>query len=288
MHSAATIFNIYSATAYSSYYLNHKLEDLVFMIFTVFSDCKDHLKLFVFSPHQVNVLYDICGNMQITYSKKEQNFDFEGQANMVIKLLQERADVNLVKSLFGMFTSMYSDVFNDFLSDKLLVIKGIYGFVERVHTEKLLSYNSLIVYDAIELILKKISVSDIIDEQALTIVLMVIGCILENIDLNCIDLLDKFLNYLPSIAENVENELFEQLLDDVQYKINYVQNTNTFDHAIRCPRQIDYVLLDITKPMWLSRVHSLIELKKMIESGNDEVFEKNEAILIGIKVSIII
>lgn len=290
MNSAATIYSIYMATACSVYYLKNKLEDLIFLILIQFSNSKDYLKLIVFSPYQIDVEFDDnSGNIKIKYIERNHQLYLESQVDLILDLLDKRADSTLMKTIFIALLDMYTDAFSNEYSimEKLFIIKAIHHLLEKDDVQKSISKNPETVLNMMKSILKKVSEDNVVDFQVLSIILMVLGCLLENINAKYINQLDCFLNYLPKIAENIKDSVFKDMVIEIQQKIKQTQN-NSYKQPDRDKRTIDDVLYDTRDPLLPCRSHALIELKKMIESGDKIVLAKKSAILILLQVYIII
>lgn len=288
-HSAAAIYNIYTVTACGTYYLKTKLEDLIFLILIQFSNSKDHLKLIVFSPYQIDVEYDDNGgNIKINkYIRRDHQLHLESQVDLVLDLLDKRADSNLMKTMFITLLDMYIDVLSDEYSimEKLFIIKAIHHLIEKDGVQKSISRCPEAVFNLLKSILKKISEDNIVNVQVLSITLLIFGCLLENLNKKYINQLNCFLDYLPKIAEMIEDPVFKDMVIEMQQKIKQTQN-DCYKQPNRDQRTIDDVLFDTRDPLLPCRSHALIELKKMIESGDKTVLAKKSAILIVLQVYI--
>lgn len=289
-YSATIIYNIYMATVNSIYYLRSQLEDLVFMILLKFSNCKDHLKLIIFSPYQMDVLYDDYGNIQIKYVEKEHQLSLEYQADLVIKLMKKRPNRKLMEKLFITVLNMYADTLvNEYtLLEKLFIVKCIYYLIEQNDAQKsLFKDHPEIVLNVIKSILKEIIEQQLNDEELLSVAIMILRCILDNHKNAYIDKLNDFLDYLPKIAEIVENEDLKLMLNNIEHEINRIRCTTNSLTIVRFQRTIDDVLKKVRDPLLPCRAHALIELKKMIESGDSTVLAQKSVVLVAIQVSII-
>lgn len=283
-HVAAIIYNVYTATANGVYYLKSKLEDLVFLILMYFSSSKDHLKLIIFSSYQISVKYDDDGgNIQIKYAEKEHQLNLESQVDLVLNLIDKRTDSKLKKTIFITLLDMYTDVSSKEYSimEKLFIVKAIHHLIEKDDVQKSISSDPEIVLDFIKSILKVISENNVIDIEVLSMALMVLGCVLENAKKN--SQFDCFMDYLTKISENVEDATFKDLILETQKKIKQTHNIISKQPAA-IQRTIDDVLFDTRDPLLPCRSHALIELKKMIESGDKMVSTKKTEILIVIQV----
>lgn len=285
-HSATTIYNIYTATACGIYYLRTKLEDLIFLILIQFSNSKDHLKIIVFSPYQIDVEYNDNGeNIKIKCVGRDHQLHLESQVDLVLNLLDRRADSTLMKTMFITLLDMYTDVLSNEYSimEKLFIIKTIHHLIEKDDVQKSISRCPEAVLNLLKSILKKISKDNIVDVQVLSITLMVFGCLLENMNKKYINQLDCFLNYLPKIADIIEDPVFKDMVIEMQQKIKQTQN-DCYKPPDRDQRTVDDVLFDTRDPLLPCRSHALIELKKIIESGDKTVLAKKSAILIVLQV----
>lgn len=281
-HVAAIIYNVYTATANGVYYLKSKLEDLVFLILTYFSSSKDHLKLIIFSPYQISVNYDDGGNIQIKYAEKEHQLNLESHVDLILNLIDKRADSKLMKTVFITFLDMYTDVSQEYsIMEKLFIVKAIHHLIEKDDVQKSISTDPEIVLDFIKSILKVISENNVIDIEVLSIALMVLGCVLENAKKN--SQFDCLINYLTKISENIKDATFKDLILETQEKIKQAHNISSKQPAV-VQRTIDDVLFDTRDPLLPCRSHALIELKKIIESGDKMVSTKKTEILIVIQV----
>lgn len=282
-HVAAIIYNVYTATANGVYYLKSKLEDLVFLILMYFSSSKDHLKLIIFSPYQISIKYDDDGgNIQIKYAEKEHQLNLESQVDLILNLIDKRADSKLMKTIFITLLDMYTDVSSKEYSimEKLFIVKAIHHLIEKDDVQKSISTDPEIVLDFIKSILKVISENNVIDIEVLSIALMVLGCVLENANKN--SQFDCLINYLTKISEKVKDVTFKDLILETQEKIKQTHNISSKIPAA-VQRTIDDVLFDTRDPLLPCRSHALIELKKMIESGDKMVSAKKTEILIVIQ-----
>jgi len=285
---------MYLATVNSVYYLKSRLEDLVVTVLMHFSDCKDHLKLIVFSPYQVDISYDGYGNMQIKFVEREHQLNLEHQADLVIDLLKKRPRTELTGTLFVTFLNMYAEQFVNegyTVMERMFVVKCIYYLIEQPDVQSSLSTKHPdAVLNVIASLLKEISEQDDdeIDEQMLSISLMVLGCVLDNFDDSCMNQLDIFLEYLPKIVDIVHDDDFKQLLVEVQDKIRRIKSFDSWWVEEKEQKTIDDLLRDLRDPLLPCRAHALIELKKMIESGNSTVLANKSAILVVIRVRVII
>jgi len=290
-YSATTIYNIYTATVNGVYYLKTKLEDLVFLILRSFSDCKDHLKLIFFSPYQIDVQYDSYGCVQIKYIEREHQLNLEYQAGLVIQLLEKRQDIELMTTLFITLLNMYADVLlNEYsIMEKLFIVKCIYYLIEKENVrDSLHDDHQEVILNVIKSILKEICERNLADDQILSVVLMVLDCILDKID-DKYDQLNSFLEYLPQIIEIIEDEDLIQLVLGTQNKIRKIQKVfHLWEGHRKYERTIDDVLLEVRNPLLPCRAHALIELKRMIESGNSAVVLRKSAILIVIQVCFVL
>ncbi|XP_060856530.1 uncharacterized protein LOC132934258 isoform X2 [Metopolophium dirhodum] len=280
---AATIYNVYTAVANGVYYLKSKLEDLVFLIFINFSDCKDHLKLIIFSQYQISVRYDDdSGNIQIKYVEKEHQLNLENQVDLILDLIDKRADSKLMKTMFITFLDMYTDVSsNDYsIMEKLFIVKAIHHLIEKDDVQKSISTDPEIVLNFIKSILKVISENNVIDVEVLSIALMVLGCVLENTNKIC--QFDCIIDYLTKILEIVKDAIFKDLILETLEKIKQIHKISSKQPA-GIQRTIDDVLFDTRDPLLPCRSHALMELKKLIESGDKMVLVKKTAILIVIQ-----
>ncbi|VVC25878.1 Armadillo-type fold,RNA polymerase II assembly factor Rtp1, C-terminal,Armadillo-like helical [Cinara cedri] len=282
-HIAVTIYNIYMATLHSLYYLKSKLEDLIFLILVHFSNCKDHLKLIVFSQYQIDIEYD-GENIKIKYIERENQLHLESEINLILDLINKRQDKKLMKTLFLTFLDMYTCITsNEYtIMEKLFIVKGIHHLIENDDVQNSISTETKVVLNLVKSILKENSKEKIIDIQIFSIVLVVLGCVLENIDEQYISELDCLVDYLQKIGEVVEDHTFKTMVFDMQKKIKQVQN-NCPKNRIENQRTIDDVLIDARDPLLPCRSHALIELKKMINSGNKTVLTKKSEILIIIQ-----
>jgi len=283
---ANTIYNIYTATARGVYYLKSKLEDLVFLILFHFSSCKDHLKLIIFSRYQIDVTLDEnCESIQIKYIEREHQLNLEDQVDLVLDLVDKRKDSELMKTMFITCLEIYADVsLNEYsIMEKLFIVKTIHYLIEKDDVQKSISGDPEIVLNLIKSILKRISEDSLMDVQVLSIALMILGCVLENMDTKCIKQLDCFIEYLSIITEMVEDVVLKDMVLEMQHKIVHVQNT-PLREPVRDIRTIDDVLFDTRDKLLPCRSHALIELKKIIESGDKMVIAKKSAILIVIQV----
>ncbi|KAL5238399.1 hypothetical protein ACI65C_005809 [Semiaphis heraclei] len=283
IHVAATIYNVYTAVANGVYYLKSKLEDLVFLILIYFSDCKDHLKLIIFSQYQISVTYDDdTGNIQIKYIEKEHQLNIENQVDLILNLMDNRADSKLMKTMFVTLLDMYTDVSsNDYsIMEKLFIVKAIHHLIEKDDVQKSISIDPEIVLNFIKSILKVISENNVIDVEVLSIVLMVLGCVLENT--NKIYQFDCIMDYLTKISQIEKDGMFSDLILQTQEKIRRIHNTSS-KQPVGIQRTIDDVLFDTRDPLLPCRSHALIELKKLIESGDKMVLVKKTEILIVIQ-----
>lgn len=284
------IYNVYTATACGVYYLKSKLEDLVFLILSHFSNSKDHLKLIVFSQYQINIEYDDNGdNLRINYVEREHQLHLESQVDLILDLIDKRKDVKLMKIMFITLLDMFIDVSSNEYSvmEKLFIVKAIHHLIEIEDVQKSLSTDPEIVLNLISSILKSISEDDIIDTQVLSIALMVLGCVLESINKTNIVQLDSLVGYLSNISETLEDTVFKNMVLEILQKIKQIQNSGSKSPKVKT-RTIDDVLFDMRDPLMPCRSHALIELKKMIESGDKTVFAKKSAILIMIQVSLVL
>jgi len=284
-HVAATIYNVYTAIANGVYYLKSKLEDLVFLILIHFSSCKDHLKLIIFSQYQISVKYDDDGgNIQIKYIEKEHQLNLESQVDLILDLMDKRADSKLMKTVFITLLDMYTDVSSNEYStmEKLFIVKAILHLIEKDDVQKSISTDPEIVLNFIKSILKVMSKNNVIDGQVLSIALMVLGCILENT--NEIYQYDCFMDYLTKIFDIVEDAMFKDLILETQQKIRQIHNICSKKPEGGVHRTIDDVLFDTRDPLLPCRSHALIELKKLIESGDKMVLVRKTTILIAIQV----
>lgn len=284
-HISVTIYNIYMATVCSVYYLKSKLEDLVFLILVHFSSCKDHLKRIMFSHYQIDIEYN-DDNIEIKYVERENQLHLENEIDLVLDLINKQKDKNLMKTMFITFLDMYTHIsLNEYsIMEKLFIVKGIYHLIENEDVQKSISTEPVVVLNLVRSILKENSKEKIIDIQIISIVLVVLGCVLENIDEQYISQLDCILNYLQNIMEVVKDDMFKILVLEMQQKIKQVQN-NCLTKSVGNQRTIDDVLLDARDPLLPCRSHALIELKKMINSGNKIVLAKKSEILIIIQVN---
>lgn len=288
-HFAPVVFNLYTATANSVYYLKSKLEDLVFLILFHFSDSKDHLKLILFSQCQINVEYDDGdGNIKIKYTEREHQLDLEIQVDLVLNLIEKRSDPKLMKTMFITLLDMYKDVLlnKHSVMEKLFIVKAIHHLIEKEDVQKSISKDQENVLNLIKSILKEISEDNIVDIQVLSITLLVLGCILENIDKKYINQLEGFEDDLATISETIEDKVFKDMVLKMKQKIKQIQGDSLKQQPASNKRTIDDVLFDTRDPLLPCRSHALIELKKMIESGDKEIMVKKTAILIVIQVCI--
>jgi len=285
-HVAATLYNVYTAVANGVYYLKSKLEDLVFLILIYFSDCKDHLKLIIFSQYQISVRYDDdSGNIQIKYVEKEHQLNLENQVDLILDLMDNRADSKLMKTMFITLLDMYTDVSSNNYSimEKLFIVKAIHHLIEKDDVQKSISTDPEIVLNFITSILKVISENNEIDVEVLSIALMVLGCVLENT--NKIYQFDCILDYLTKISQIEKDAMFNDLILETQKKIRQIHNICS-KQPVGVQRTIDDVLFDTRDPLLPCRSHALMELKKLIESGDKMVLVKKTEILIVIQVYI--
>lgn len=283
---ASTIYNIYTVTACGVYYLKSKLEDLVFLILLHFSNSKDHLKLIVFSQYQIDVEYEDSGNnLRITYVEREHQLHLESQVDLVLDLMDKRKDSKLMKQMFITLLDMFSDVLSNEYSvmEKLFIVKAIHHLIEIDDVQKSLSTDPEIVLNMISSLLKSIGEDDIIDTQILSLALMVLGCILESINKTNIEQLDSLVGHLSNISESLEDIVFKNMVMEILQKIKQILNSSSKPSNVN-KRSIDDVLFDMRDPLLPCRSHALIELKKMIESGDKTVLAKKPAILIMIQV----
>ncbi|XP_060846775.1 uncharacterized protein LOC132926437 [Rhopalosiphum padi] len=282
-HVATTIYNVYTATANGVYYLKSKLEDLVFLILIYFSSCKDHLKLIVFSPYQISVEYDDDGgNIQIKYVEKEHQLSLETQVDLILNLIDNRADSKLMKTIFITLLDMYTDVPSKEYSimETLFIVKAIHYLIRKDDVQKSISTNPEIGLNLIKSILKAISENNVINVQVLSTALMVLTYLLENANRICE--FNCFMDSLTKISENVEEGMLKDLILKTQEKIKQINNICTKKPSA-VQRTIDDVLFDTRDPLLPCRSHALIELKKMIDSGDKMVPAKKTAILIVIQ-----
>lgn len=288
-HFAATLYNVYTAIANGVYYLKSKLEDLVYLILIHFTSSKDHLKLIIFSQYEISVTYDDDrGNIEIEYVEKDHQLNLENQVDLILDLMDKRTDSKLMKTMFITLLDMYTDVSsNEFsIMEKLFIVKAIYHLIEKDDVQKSISTDPEIILNFIKSTLKNMSENNVIDVQVLSIALMIIGCILENTNKVC--QLDCFVEYLKKIYGIVEDEIFKDMILDTQKKILKKQSQNICSkQLVGTHRTIDDVLFDTRDPLLPCRSHALIELKKLIESGDKMVLLKKTEILIVIQVLVV-
>jgi hypothetical protein len=283
-HVATTIYNVYTATANGVYYLKSKLEDLVFLILIYFSNCKDHLKLIIFSPYQIFVEYDDGGNIQlIKYVEKEHQLNLETQVDLILNLIDNRADSKLMKTIFITLLDMYADVPSKehSIMETLFIVKAIRHLIQKDDVLKSISTNPEISLNLVESILKGISVNNVINVPVLSTLLMVLRYVLEN-TIRIYEF-DSIMDSLTKISENVGEGMLKDLILETQEKIKQINNICTKPPSA-VQRTIDDVLFDTRDPLLPCRSHALIELKKMIDSGDKMVPAKKTAILIVIQV----
>lgn len=281
---ATVIYVIYISTASSIYYLKSKLEDLVYLILIHFSNSKDHLKQIVFAQYQINIEYnDDNAEIQLKYSGRTHQLDLEDQVDLVLNLIDKRTNLELMKTMFITLLDMYTDIsLNEYsVMEKLFIVKAIQHLIEKNDVQK--SIDPEIVLNLIESILKQSSKQVNIDIQILSVALMVLGCVLENINEKCNNNLNCLMNYLTKIFEMVEDEIFRELLLEMQQKIKQIQNTSS-KKPIGDQCTIDDILFETRDPLLPLKVHALTKLKKKIESGDKMVLAKKSAILIVIQV----
>lgn len=286
IHVAPTVYMLYSATACSVYYLKSKLEDLVYLILVHFSNCKDHLKLIIFPQYQIDIRFnDNCSDIQIMYIDRKHQLNLEDQADMVLNILDKRKDLKLMKTMFLTSLDMYADMSTNEYSvmEKLFIVKTINHLIEKNDVQKSISKDPEIVLNLVKSILKDMSKNNMIDVHVLSITLMILGCILENIDNKCANQLDCILNYLLAISDKVNDVVFKEMILEIELKIKQIQNISLEEPADNL-RTIDDILFDTRDPLLPCRSHALIELKKKIESGDKMVLAKKSAILIIIQV----
>lgn len=290
-HIAPTIYNIYTATAGGIYYLKSKLEDLVYLILIHFSISQDHLKLVIFSQYQIEVTYDDeARNINITYNEREHQLNLESEVNMILDLMDKRADLKLMETMFitllGMYTDMSSNEYS--VMEKLFIVKSIHYLIGKDDVQKSISTDPEIVLDLIKSILnfKDISKDNkMIDFQVLSIALMILGCILENTNKISLNQLNYFMDNLSKINEILEDAMLKEMVLEIIQKISLIQNAYV-NKPVSNQRTIDDVLFDTRDPLLPCRAHALIELKKMIESGDKTVLAKKSAILVVIQVCV--
>ncbi|XP_025191179.1 uncharacterized protein LOC112591556 [Melanaphis sacchari] len=280
---APIIYNLYTATANGVYYLKSKLEDLVFLILNYSSKSKDHLKLVIFSHYQISVKYDDDGgNIQIKCVEKKHKLYLESQVDLILNLIDKRANSELMKNMFLILIDMYTDVSSMEYSvmEKLFIVKAIHHLIEKDDVQKLISSDPEIVLEFIKSILKAVSENNVIDDQVLSIALMLLGCVIENANTNC--KFGRITDYLTTISRNVQNAIFKDLILEILEKIKQVHN-NCKSKQLGFLRTIDDVLFDARDEVLPYRAHALIELKGMIESGDKMIPAKKTAILITIQ-----
>lgn len=284
IHVAAVIYNIYTSTASSIYYLKSKLEDLVYLTLIHFSNSKDHLKQIIFAQYQISIDYnDDNAEIQLKYSERTHQLDLIDQVDLVLNLIDKRTNLELMKTMFITLLDMYADVLLNEHSviEQLFIVKAIQHLIEKDNVQK--SIDSEIVLNLIEAILKRSSEQGNIDTQVLSVALMVLGCVLENINGKCINNLNNLMDYLTNMFEMVEDEIFRKLLLEMQQKIKRIKNTS-LKQPVKDQCTIDDILYETRDPLLPLRAHALIKLKKKIESGNEMVLAKKSAILIVIQV----
>lgn len=289
-HIAPIIYNIYTATAGGIYYLKSKLEDLVYLILIHFSISQDHLKLVIFSQYQIEVTYDDeARNISITYNEREHQLNLENEVNMILDLMDKHTDLKLMETMFitllGMYTDMSSNEYS--VMEKLFIVKSIHYLIGKDDVQKSISTDPEIVLDLIKSLLnfKDISKDDIIDFQVLSVALMILGCILENTNKISLSQLNYFMDNLSKIDEILEDEMLKGMVLEITQKISMIKNANV-NKPVSHQRTIDDILFDTRDPLLPCRAHALIELKKMIESGDKTVLAKKSAILVVIQVCI--
>lgn len=287
MNVASTIYNLYTATASGVYHSKSKLEDLVFLILTNFSDSKDHLKLIIFSRYQIDVTYDDYGNIIIKCTQNEHQLNLEYQVNVVLDLIDKRFDSKSMKVMFVTLLDMYADTIASIecnIMEKMFIVKAILHLIEKDDVQNIISKDPGNILNLIKSILQEIDYA--VDFEFLSIILMVLGCVLENIDQTFISQLDFFIDYLPKLSENIDDIVLKDMLLEIHRKIKNVKKSCT-EEPISDKRTIDDVLNDTRDPLLPCRAHALIELKKMIESGDETVLAKRSIILIVIQVYIV-
>ncbi|XP_025420245.1 uncharacterized protein LOC112690445 isoform X2 [Sipha flava] len=281
---APTIYNLYTATASGVYHLKSKLEDLVFLILTNFSDSKDHLKLIIFSRYLIDAIYDDDGNISIKCTHNEHQLNLESQVNVVIDLIDRRFDLKSMKFMFVTLLDMYIDTASDeyTIMEKLFIIKAIIHLIEKNDVQNSISKDPENVLNLIKSLLQNIHEDNSVDFEFLTIIIMVLGSVLENIDQTFIYQLDFFSDYLPKLSENIDDTVLKDMLLEICQKIKRIKNS-CIKEPISDQRTIDDVLNDTRDPLLPCRAHALMELKKMIESGDETVLAKKSIILIVIQ-----
>lgn len=283
-HVVTIIYNIYISTASSIYYLKSKLEDLVYLILIHFSNSKDHLKQIVFAQYKISIEYnDDNAEIQLKYSERTHQLDLEDQVDLVLNLIDKHTNLELMKTMFITLLDMYTDIsLNEYsVMEKLFIVKAINHLIEKNDVQK--SIDPDIVLNLIESILKRSSEHVNIDIQILSVALMVLRCVLENINDKCNNNLNCLMDYLTNIFKMVEDEIFKELLLEIQQKIKQIQNTSS-KQPVRDQCTIDDILFETRDPLLPLRAHALIKLKKKIESGDKMVLAKKSAILIVIQV----
>lgn len=285
---SATIYNLYTATVSGIYYLKSKLEDLMYLVLTSFSNCKDHLKFIIFSQTQIHVKYEDDGkNLQLGFINREHQLHLETQCDLILNLLNKRENWTLMKTLFITLLDMYIDMSlsNEYsLMEKVFIVKAIKNLIVKEELHKAIINDGEKVLKLIGSILKEIAEgSNTFDVQTLSIALMILGCVLEAEDNRYVNQLEDFRGYLSKIVQTLKDDEFKDLVLEMQNKIGHVLNTGP-RNPVGHQRTIDDVLLDTRDPLLPVRSHALIELKKMIESGDKTVLVKHSAILVVIQV----
>lgn len=288
MNVASTIYNLYTATASGVYHLKSKLEDLVFLILTNFSDSKDHLKLIIFSRYQIDAFYGDDGNINIKCTQNENQLNLESQVEVVINLIDRRFVSKSMKCMFITLLDMYVDIVSEeyTIMEKLFIIRAIVHLIEQYEVQNLISKDPGNVLNLIKSLLQNIHEDNTVDFEFLSVIVMVLGCVLENIDQTFINQLDFFSDYLPKLSENIDDTVLKEMLLEICQKIKKVKNS-CIKEPISDERTIDDVLNDTRDPLLPCRAHALMELKKLIESGDESVLAKRSIILIVIQVYIV-
>lgn len=286
MNVASTIYNLYTATASGVYHLKSKLEDLAALILCNFVDSKDHLKLIIFSHYQIDVIYDDDGSIIIDYTPNEHQLNLESHVDMVLNLIDKRFSSKSLKVMFVTLLDMYAETSSYTIMEKMFIVKSILHLIDKVDVKKSIEKDPGNVLNLIKAILQRIDEDDTVDCEFLTVLIMVLDSVLENIDETDIGLQNFFISYLPKLSENINDSVLKDMLLDVCLKIKKGKKSRT-KRSISNKRTIDDVLKDTRSPRLPCRAHALMELKKMIESGDLTVLANRSIILIVIQVYIV-
>lgn len=284
MSVASTIYNLYTAIelAPGSYHLKSKLEDLVFLILTNFSDTKEYLRFILFSQYVFDVKYDYVGNIIINLKPNEYQLHLNEQLPVFLDLIDKRFDLKSMKVMFVSLLDMYTkNSIEKMELDEIeisFIVKSMLHLIVKIDQKHLIPKDPNYVINLVILLLNNDST---VISETLTIIKHAVLYVLKNIDDTYISQLNSSELYdFSTLCKPMGNEMLKDKILNICLKIKKV-NKSCAEESIRNKHTIPDVLNDIRDS---PKVQIIMEIKKLIDSGSKTVLARRRDILTLIEV----